>query len=111
MKRYKVVARTREVGPGYAEMRENPAGEWVKHEDLEEVETTINALHRDLDLWKRTAQNIYRKLRQAVNPLDLSLPVEQGLEDLHRLMVEEDSRLREENKKKFLKAMEESHGR
>jgi hypothetical protein len=33
MKRYKVVARTREVGPGYAEMRENPAGEWVNYHE------------------------------------------------------------------------------
>jgi hypothetical protein len=95
------------------ETYESKDGEWVKHEDLEEVETTINALHRDLDLWKRTAQNIYRKWRLLVLPSfpDAVCSMEQGLEDLHRLMVEEDSRLREENKKKFLKAMEESHGR
>jgi hypothetical protein len=40
MKRYKVVARTREVGPGYAEMRENPAGEWVEYEDVCNVKKT-----------------------------------------------------------------------
>jgi hypothetical protein len=85
-------------------------GEFVRYE---EVEATINALHRDLDLWKRTAQNIYRKWRLLVLPSfpDAVCSMEQGLEDLHRLVVEEDSRLRKENQKKLMKAMEESHGR